>query len=371
MDRSLTSFASIELFSGCGGLALGLARAGFSHRLLVEYNDCAVATLIHNKNRGLEHIGHWDVLKSDVRNVSWQDFAGADLVAGGPPCQPFSIGGKAKGASDRRDMWPEVFRAVAEIRPSVFIFENVRGLARPRFAPYLAQIEETLGTPAPGLSYGVRVQLVNAADYGAAQKRSRVLVCGIRDLSSNNVGFPNATHSREKLLWDQWVTGEYWDFHRLKRTDDEIPHTDLTIVKRLRSMMIEPHGERWVTVRDRLLGLGEPDGQNNHVHQPGARAYPGHTGSPLDQPAKALKAGDHGVPGGENMMVLDDGSVRYFTLRECARLQGLPDEYHFPRSWTESMRQLGNAVPVELSEAIGRHYHGVLQSMDADFSVAA
>jgi DNA (cytosine-5)-methyltransferase 1 len=109
----------------------------------------------------------------------------------------------------------------------------------------------------------------------------------------------------------------------------------------------------WVTVRDKLMGLGEPDGKRNHVSQLGARVYPGHTGSPLDLPAKALKAGDHGVPGGENMMVRDDGSVRYFTKREAARLVGLPDDFEFPRSWSESMRQMGNAVPVPLALAAG------------------
>jgi DNA (cytosine-5)-methyltransferase 1 len=82
----------------------------------------------------------------------------------------------------------------------------------------------------------------------------------------------------------------------------------------------------------------------------------------LDQPAKALKAGDHGVPGGENMMVRDDGTVRYFTTREAARLQGLPDSYQFPRSWTESMRQLGNAVPAQLAEAMGNWISEALEA---------
>jgi DNA (cytosine-5)-methyltransferase 1 len=109
-----------------------------------------------------------------------------------------------------------------------------------------------------------------------------------------------------------------------------------------------------VTVRDAIHGLGEPNGQTNHVFQSGARAYKGHTGSPLDLPAKALKAGDHGVPGGENMMVRDDGGVRYFTAREAARLVGLPDDYLFPASWSETMRGLGNAVPAALGEAVGR-----------------
>ena len=88
----------------------------------------------------------------------------------------------------------------------------------------------------------------------------------------------------------------------------------------LRQNRVAPTELPWVTVRDILVGLGEPDGKRNHVPQLGARVYPGHTGSPLDLPAKALKAGDHGVPGGENMMVRDDGSVRYFTKREAARL---------------------------------------------------
>ncbi len=118
------------------------------------------------------------------------------------------------------------------------------------------------------------------------------------------------------------------------------------------------------TVRDALRGLGNPNGLNNHVYQPGARTYKGHTGSPLDEPAKALKAGDHGVPGGENMMVMDCGSVRYFTIREAARLQGLPDDYQFPRSWS---RVCGNwAMPfLRSSQRVSdagspTHYRGEL-----------
>jgi DNA (cytosine-5)-methyltransferase 1 len=135
--------------------------------------------------------------------------------------------------------------------------------------------------------------------------------------------------------------------------------------------MAAPLEKRWVTVRDALRGLGQPTGFGNHVFQPGARIYKGHTGSPLDEPAKALKAGDHGVPGGENMMVLDTGGVRYFTIREAARLQGLPDDYEFPRSWSESMRQLGNAVPTQLAECVGGWLFNILSRERAVVPIAA
>jgi DNA (cytosine-5)-methyltransferase 1 len=122
-----------------------------------------------------------------------------------------------------------------------------------------------------------------------------------------------------------------------------------------------PDEQPWRTVADALVGLPDPTKAisadiivHNHRYQPGARSYPGHTGSPLHEPAKTLKAGVHGVPGGENMLRRPDGSVRYFTVRESARLQTFPDDYVFHGSWTETMRQLGNAVPVELAAVVGR-----------------
>ena len=112
-------------------------------------------------------------------------------------------------------------------------------------------------------------------------------------------------------------------------------------------------------MRDAISDLSDPerggsDAFANHIFNPGARQYKGHTGSPLDEPAKTLKAGDHGVPGGENMLTRVDGSVRYFTVREAARLQTFPDDYIFRGAWTEAMRQLGNAVPVRLAETVAR-----------------
>ena len=366
---------SAELFAGCGGLALGMSRAGFSHALMAEYDFDAVATAQHNKARAVEHVANWPVEQTDVRDIDWEPLRGQlAVVSGGPPCQPFGIGGKKLGPNDSRDMWPEAVRAIREAAPEGFLFENVRNIAGPKFRGYLNWILEHLARPSEirladeyheehlarlvgmegDLEYRVAWQIVNAADYGAPQIRHRVLIFGLREGRGITPQIMPPTHSRDRLIWDQYVTGAYWDRHGLKRRSEPTNRGDWNRLVELRSSRVEPTGLPWVTVRDAISDLGDPDGQRNHVFQQGAKVYPGHTGSPLDLPAKALKAGDHGVPGGENMMVRDDKTVRYFTTREAARLVGLPDDYLFPRSWSESMRQLGNAVPAQLGEAAGR-----------------
>ncbi len=365
---------SAELFAGCGGLALGMSRAGFKHRYMAEFDRDAVATVLHNKANGVEHVHAWPMTLKDVREIDWSAVGGLDAVSGGPPCQPFGIGGKKLGQVDSRDMWPEAIRAVREARPRSFLFENVRNISGPRFRPYLDWILAHLERPSvqrrstethdehrarlltsrTKQEYRAIWQLVNAADFGAPQIRHRVLIFGVRADISEAAMPMDPTHSRDKLLWDQYVSGEYWTRHGLAPRSEPRRRQDQTRVAALRREGREPRGLPWVTVRDALADLGDPDGIGNHLFQPGAKVYPGHTGSPLDLPAKALKAGDHGVPGGENMMVRDNGSVRYFTTREAARLVGLPDEYEFPRSWTESMRQLGNAVPAQLGAAAGK-----------------
>ena len=130
-------------------------------------------------------------------------------------------------------------------------------------------------------------------------------------------------------------------------------------LKRAEKGLFRPAEKPWQTIRDALEGLAEPTQEvvstvANHRFQGGARPYPGHTGSRLDEPAKALKAGVHGVPGGENMVLRPDGSVRYFTVREAARLQTFPDDFVFHGTWSETMRQLGNAVPVRLATVVGK-----------------
>jgi DNA (cytosine-5)-methyltransferase 1 len=360
---------SIELFSGAGGLALGLEKAGFESVAHVERNRDACATLRLNRP-------NWNVLEADIQSIDFTAFSNIDLVAGGPPCQPFSMGGCARGYNDSRDMFPQSVRAVRELQPKAFIFENVRGLLRAAFRNYVEFIRLQLTYPAfpisqnvdwednlrrlerhhtstrkaQDLSYNVSIHLADAADFGVPQRRHRVFFVGFRSDLNARWFFPSHTHSCDELIRAQYVTGSYWQNHRIE-TPSAIPDPVKRRLYRLENDVALFPALPWRTVRDAIRDLGEPGDTSpwtDHFLQPGARSYPGHTGSPLDEPSKALKAGDHGVPGGENMLRYPTGEVRYFSVRESARIQTFPDDWRFYGSWTESMRQLGNAVPVDL-----------------------
>lgn len=387
--NTMNALHSIELFSGAGGLALGLHAAGFKHLALYEWNPSAVKTLHYNQTMGHASLKDCEIIRADVREIDFSKHQRVDLVAGGPPCQPFSMGGKAAGMNDERDMFPQAVRAVAEIQPRAFIFENVRGLLRPAFTNYvefirlqmefpnfptsnnvswdinLARLQrhkERLGNDDAGLRYRVHVHQVNAADYGIPQQRHRVFFIGFRSDVATNWSFPQATHSYASLYFSQYVKADFWRRTGLNPRDyrDEVACLENQANTPKSTAQQSPHHlTPWVTLHEAIRDLPYPSSRVakkwlNHELQEGARAYPGHTGSPLHRPAKALKAGDHGVPGGENMIVYPDGYVRYFSVRESARVQTFPDNYAFLGSWTEAMRQLGNAVPMELARIVAK-----------------
>ncbi|MGL4489117.1 MAG: DNA cytosine methyltransferase [Rhizobiaceae bacterium] len=369
---------SLELFAGAGGLAIGLHKAGFEPENVIEWDAHCCDTINANIVRGHRAVEKWHLTRGDVKSFDFSAYEDQiELISGGPPCQPFSMGGKHKAYNDDRDMFPQAIRAVRETRPKAFIFENVKGLTRSSFRNYFEYIRQQLQFPEivrkpdedwidhlarleqhytsgsrEGLTYRVVPELLNAANFGIPQKRERVFFVGFREDLGVRWHFPVATHSREALLWDM-SRGSYWERH-------EVP-SGLRIVPEDAAKVREwPASSPWQTVRDALVGLPEPTssrsedcGYLNHRLQQGAKSYPGHTGSQIDEPAKTLKAGVHGVPGGENMMLKTDGSVRYFSVRESARLQTFPDDFLFQGSWTESMRQLGNAVPVKLAHLLG------------------
>ena len=375
---------SVELFAGAGGLGMGLHKAGIMPVCVIERDSDCCETIRENQKLSVPAVRDWKVLERDVRKLDFRDYEGqVDLVSGGPPCQPFSMGGKHRAYDDTRDMFPEAIRAVREARPKAFIFENVKGLTRSTFRNYYQYIQLQMEHPTVArkakeswadhlarlerhhtsgnrgdLHYRVVTRTLNAANFGIPQKRERVFFVGFRDDLGVTWTFPTETHSFEALLWEQIVDGTYWERHKVPKKRRFISPR---VRARVDGFLFKPPTLAWKTVRDALGDLPDPEEKPheaaliyNHAFQAGARAYAGHTGSPLDEPAKTLKAGVHGVPGGENMLARPDGSVRYFSVRESARLQTFPDEYRFHGSWTESMRQLGNAVPVELAHCVGK-----------------
>ncbi len=326
----------IELFAGCGGLAKGMAQAGFTERALIEFNADACCTLSQNFDPSIVHL-------ADVRDFDYSPYRGVDAISGGPPCQPFSFGGLSKANNDARDMFPEAARAIAEVQPRGFLFENVRGLLRKGFAEYFSYIVNRLRFPLETLAEGERWQdhnqrlavldfnaytrvkyrvqyhLVNAADYGVPQKRERVVIVGIRNDVKGDWHLP-------KPLFDSG---------------------------------------NWRTIADELGTLPEPTNPPDpkypdHVLRPGAQAYHGHSGSDINKPSKTIKAGAHGVPGGENVLSFPDGSRRYMTVYEAKRIQTFPPDFRVLGSWSEAMRQIGNAVPVRLATILGRELFRVL-----------
>ncbi len=369
----------LELFSGAGGLATGLAQAGAKHVGLIEWNKYACDTLHKNYEPSIVH-------NIDIKRVDFSKFDDVDLIAGGPPCQPFSLGGKHQGYDDERDMFPYAIKAIRSCLPKAFIFENVKGLLRKSFSKYFEYVILRLTYPEitcqkggfwkdhlstlkkadmsrkySGIKYNVVFKLINAADYGIPQQRERVIIVGIRNDLEINWSFPKKTHSLDSLLWSQYVNNEYWEKHGIERANVKFLNTRIARrAENLKSIygFLLPQDLPWKTVRDAIGHLPFPDvlGSFNkeHILRNGARVYPGHTGSYIDLPAKAIKAGVHGVPGGENMIRYQNGSVRYLTTFEAKKIQTFPDNYRISGSWTESMRQIGNAVPVKLGFIISR-----------------
>lgn len=386
---------SIELFTGGGGLARAMHEVGFRHLLVNEVEPRSAETLrangaiAHDANRPepANLADPWPVIEGDVRAVDFRSWEGrVDVVAGGVPCQPWSLGSAHKGYDDPRNLWPELFRCVRETRPRAVIAENVKGLLRPSFKPYYDYILRELSAPfekrvagedwddhdarliralrVTGESterYDVKYVLVNAADFGVPQVRWRVFVVAFRrDLGLDGWRFPTPTHSGDALRRAK-IDGSYWAEHQL-------PHRGSDPIMRA---LAGDGLARWRTLRDAVRDLPEPLGDRvehphwlHHYGWPGARQYPGHTPNELDRPAKTVKAGVHGVPGGESVLRRDDGGIRYMTVREVARAMTFPDTWRLAGPRGEQMRQLGNAVPVKLgvvmSQAVARALSPIL-----------
>lgn len=202
--KPLRNYTSIELFAGAGGLALGMEKAGFSHILLNEIDHDACMTLRYNRPQ-------WNIMEQDVKAISFKEFHGKiDFLSGGFPCQAFSYAGKQGGFNDTRGtLFFELARAVKEIRPKVFMGENVKGLAAHDGGRTLDTIKNTIKE----LGYTlIEPKILKAIMYKVPQKRERLILIAIRNDIAGKVQFkwPDPYH-RIMTLRDAFFQGDLYD----------------------------------------------------------------------------------------------------------------------------------------------------------------
>lgn len=330
------TLSAVDLFAGAGGLSLGLRQAGWKVEAAVEYDAAAMAT--HEANfAGVEH------LCCDIRTVDFRRFAGIDLIAGGPPCQPFSVSGKRLGSTDARDMVPEFVRAVREARPRAFLMENVPGLAMARFDDYL--LDQTARLHA--LGYTVFKRVLCAADYGVAQNRRRLILVGIRsDQKGEAFAFPLATHGPSTRRRFRTVA------ETLRGAPADVPNRAKVVYCKNPVLRRSPYAGMMFNGKGRPLdadGLGHTvpasaGGNRTHIVDPSGlvREYHAH------------------LLAGKKPRVGQMEGVRRLTVRESARLQSFPDGFEFVGRQSSRYSQVGNAVPPKLAEAVvGKVAHAI------------
>ena len=325
-------FYSIELFAGGGGLALGMELAGFKHVLLNEFDHNACDTLRGNRP-------NWNVVEGDVCNIDfsiWRDKV--DFISGGFPCQAFSYAGKGLGFNDiRGTMFFQLARAIKEIRPKVFLGENVRGLEAHDGGRTLETIKNVIAE----LGYTlIEPRVLKAIKYNVPQKRERLILIGVRNDYAEKVLFqwPSPYH-RIVTLRDAFFAGDLYP------TDvPEAPYQKYP-PKKQQVLALVPEGGDW---RD----LPE-DVQKEYM---GASFYlgGGKTGMArrlsLDEPSLTLTC----APAQKQTERCHPTETRPLSVREYARIQTFPDEWRFAGNMTSQYKQIGNAVPVNLAWAIGR-----------------
>jgi DNA (cytosine-5)-methyltransferase 1 len=306
---------SLELCAGAGGQALGLERAGFEHEALVELDGPACATLRLNRPA-------WNVVEGDLRAFDASAFKGVDLVAGGVPCPPFSVAGKQLGANDERDMFPEAVRVVDESRPSAVMLENVRGLLDAAFVDYRKKIARQL----QALGYWTDWHLLNAADFGVCQLRPRVVFVALRKDIAEHFHWPAPSMKlpptvgellEDLMRADGWRGAKAW----AKQANDIAPT---------------------------LVG--------------GSKKHGGPDLGPTRSRAAWATLGVDGRGVANEAPTKDQVGMPRLTVRMCARVQGFPDDWQFSGKKTPAYRQIGNAFPPPVAQAVAAQIASAIEA---------
>lgn len=339
----LRDFTSVELFAGAGGLALGMHLAGFKHVLLNEMDEMACQTLRRNRPE-------WNVLEGDVHKVDFTPLRDkVDFLSGGFPCQAFSYAGKKGGLNDTRGtLFFELARAVNEIRPKVFLGENVKGLLSHDDGKTLEIIRSAIAE----LGYTlVEPRVLKAIMYKVPQKRERLILVAIRNDIAEQVAFrwPDP-YKRVMTLRDAFYKGDLYS------TDVPVSDGQAYPEKKKRVMAMVPEGGDWrdlpVEVQKEYMG--------GSFYLGGGKTGMARRLS-LDEPSLTLTC----APAQKQTERCHPIETRPLTVREYARIQTFPDEWLFEGNLTAQYKQIGNAVPVNLSYAIGRSLIRLFNEIDA------
>ena len=321
IDSRRSSVSSIELFAGAGGLALGLEKAGIDTKAFVEIDQYCCETLKRNRP-------NWNVINEDISKIDFKKYKGKiDLVTGGFPCQAFSYAGKKLGFDDiRGTLFYEFARCIKEVQPLMFMGENVRGLKSHDKGKTLKTILEVLDS----LGYDVQYKILNASEYGVAQKRERIVIIGTRKGLGIKFEYPK-------------------------------PYNKVTVLRDALKDCPKSEGQKYSEKKKKILDLVPPGGCWIDLPEELQKEYLGksyYSGGgkrgmarriSWDEPCLTLTCS----PSQKQTERCHPDETRPFTVREYARIQSFPDDWEFSGGMGEKYKQIGNAVPVELARNIG------------------
>ena len=316
----MTRLTCLEICAGAGGQSYGLEQAGFEHLAAVEIDSDACETLRLNRPE-------WTVLECDVRDIDGRDYEGVTLLAGGVPCPPFSIAGKQLGADDERDLFPEALRLVEEANPEAVLLENVKGLATARFADY----REAIRTRLADLGYESDWQVLNSSEHGVAQLRPRFILVAMKPGAFKHFAWPRPVHSPstvgdvlgDLMAEDGWKGAAAW-----AKQANSIGPTLVGGSRKHGGPDLGPTRAREAWLRLGVNGKGLAD------------APP-----PADAP---------------------EDFVPKLTVKMAAVIQGFPLTWKISGRKTAAYRQVGNAFPAPVAEAVGTSIREAIEAAAAE-----
>ena len=325
----LTSKRAIDLFSGAGGLSLGLHMAGWEIILAVELDRDAAQTY-------RTHFSETNLLEKNIQEIDFTCYRGQiALVAGGPPCQPFSVAGNQLAEDDPRDCVPEFIRVLREVEPLYFLMENVPGLLTSKHQLYIKRMLRNMRDA----GYCVSCQTLNAADFGVPQFRERVFFVGVHHALKKDFCFPRPTHGKGRSFSHVTAREALADVPK-----DEPNRAKVTYCK---NPILRP--SPWAGML--LNGGGRPINPEEPCQTIPATA--GGNRTPILDPEGLLLQYHRELLSGGAVRVGEVEGVRRLTLRECAKIQSFPDGFLFSGKKSSQYRQVGNAIPPLLAKAMG------------------